>query len=220
MIVVKDNVSMSEDNRIEKILQALNKEYGTKMKNFLDHETPWQLLVATILSAQCTDERVNIVTKTLFKRYKTIEEYAQADQKELEKHVYSTGFYRNKAKNIIASAKTIIEKYEGQVPSDIDELTSLPGVGRKTANVVRGSIFNIPSIVVDTHVKRVSNRLGLANEQDPVKIEFELMEKLPQKQWTLYNIQIITLGRTICVARKPRCGECFLKDYCPSRQAG
>ena len=216
--MAKAKMTKKEKNRIENIIKLLNKEYGTDMKSFLNHETPWQLLVATILSAQCTDDRVNMVTKELFKKFNTVEEFASADLKDLEKAIYSTGFYKTKAKNIIQSAKRIIDEYEGIVPKEIEDLTSLAGVGRKTANVIRSNIFNEPSIVVDTHVMRVSKRLGLTKEKDPVKIEFELMAKLPKEQWIPYNIQIISLGRSICLARKPRCGECFLQNYCPSRK--
>ncbi|NLJ96260.1 MAG: endonuclease III [Clostridiales bacterium] len=203
-----------EKERIMNIINALNIEYGVEDRCFLDHETPWQLLIATILSAQCTDERVNQVTKVLFKKYPNLEDFALADQKELENDIYSTGFYKNKAKNIIACAKKLISDYNGIPPRDIESLTSLAGVGRKTANVIRGNIYNEPSIVVDTHVKRVSQRLGLTKEEDPVKIEFDLMKKLPKEQWIPYNIQIITLGRSICSARKPKCDQCFLRKFC------
>ncbi len=207
-------ISKKERERMERIIAALNREYTTEHKIFLNHETPWQLLIATILSAQCTDDRVNIVTKDLFKKYPSIQALAEARQEELEKDIHSTGFYKNKAKNIIACAKALVEQYNGEVPSDIDALTNLAGVGRKTANVVRGNIFHEPSIVVDTHVKRISNRLGFTKEEDPVKIEFDLMKLLPKEQWIAYNIQIITLGRTICTARKPKCEECFLRAEC------
>lgn len=203
-----------EKEQIRNIIEALNIEYGVEDRCFLDHETPWQLLIATILSAQCTDERVNQVTKVLFKKYPNLEDFALANQRELEKDIYSTGFYKNKAKNIIACARKLISDYDGVVPRDIEDLTSLAGVGRKTANVIRGNIYNEPSIVVDTHVKRVSRRLGLTKEDDPVKIEFDLMKKLPKEQWIPYNIQIITLGRSICSARKPKCDQCFLRNFC------
>ncbi len=209
-------ITKKERERMERIIAALNQEYTTEHKIFLNHETPWQLLIATILSAQCTDDRVNIVTKDLFKKYPSIQAFAEAKQEELEKDIHSTGFYKNKAKNIIACAKTLVDQYNGEVPSDIDALTNLAGVGRKTANVIRGNIFHEPSIVVDTHVKRISNRLGFTKEDDPVKIEFDLMKLLPKEQWIAYNIQIITLGRTICTARNPKCEECFLKEECPS----
>lgn len=202
--------------KVQKILDRLDEEYGTDYKCYLNHENAWQLLIATMLSAQCTDARVNIVTKDLFVKYPTLQAFADADIKELEKDIYSTGFYKNKAKNIIGCAKKLISEYGGEVPSDIESLTKLDGVGRKTANVIRGNIYHEPSIVVDTHVKRISRLLGLTDSDDPVKIEHELMEKLPKEQWILYNIQIITLGRTICIARRPKCAECALNRVCPS----
>ena len=202
--------------KIMAILDALDNEYGTDYVCYLNHENAWQLLIATMLSAQCTDARVNIVTKDLFVKYPSVQAFADADLKELEKDIHSTGFYHNKAKNIIACCKTLMEKYNGEVPSDIDSLTSLAGVGRKTANVIRGNIFNEPSIVVDTHVKRISNKLGFTKETDPVKIEFDLMKKLPKDRWILCNIHLIRLGRTICKAPTPDCEACFLKELCPS----
>ena len=173
-------------------------------------------MIATILSAQCTDARVNIVTKDLFVKYPSIEAFANADLKELEKDIHSTGFYHNKAVNIIGCAKRLMEVHGGEVPSSIEELTALPGVGRKTANVIRGNIYHEPSIVVDTHVKRITKKLGFTKEDDPVKVEFDLMKKLPKDHWILYNIHIIQLGRTICKAPNPKCQECFLRDLCPS----
>lgn len=202
--------------RVEKVLEALDKEYGTEYICYLNHETPWQLLIAVILSAQCTDARVNIVTEDLFKKYDSPEKFAKADLKELEKDIHSLGFYHMKAKNIISCCQDLMERFGGVVPQTIEELTSLAGVGRKTANVIRGNIYNEPSIVVDTHVKRISRKLGFAKEEDPEKIEYELMKVLPKEHWILWNIQIITLGRSICVARSPKCGECFLRELCPS----
>ena len=204
--------------RIERILKALDREYGTEYRCYLNHETPWQLLIAVIMSAQCTDARVNMVTEDLFKKYDTLEKFAAADLKELEKDIHSTGFYHMKAKNIIACCKDLVGKVGGQVPATMEELTSLAGVGRKTANVIRGNIYNEPSIVVDTHVKRISRKLGLTKAEDPEKIEYDLMKVLPKDHWILWNIHIITLGRTICIARRPRCGECFLRDDCPGRE--
>ena len=204
--------------RIERILKALDREYGTEYRCYLNHETPWQLLIAVIMSAQCTDARVNMVTEDLFKKYDTLEKFAAADLKELEKDIHSTGFYHMKAKNIIACCKDLVGKFGGQVPAAMEELTSLAGVGRKTANVIRGNIYNEPSIVVDTHVKRISRKLGLTKAEDPEKIEYDLMTVLPKDHWILWNIHIITLGRTICIARRPRCGECFLRDDCPGRE--
>ena len=209
-------MTKKEKQQVAEICRILNETYGTDYKCYLNHENAWQLLIATILSAQCTDARVNIVTKDLFVKYPTLQAFADADIKELEKDIYSTGFYKNKAKNIIGCAKKLISEYGGEVPSDIESLTKLDGVGRKTANVIRGNIYHEPSIVVDTHVKRISRLLGLTDSDDPVKIEHELMEKLPKEQWILYNIQIITLGRTICIARRPKCAECALNRVCPS----
>ena len=198
------------------ILDRLNEAYGTEYVCYLNHETPWQLLIAVILSAQCTDARVNLVTKDLFQKYDTLDKFASAKQEELEHDIRSTGFYHNKAKNIIACAKKLVEEYDGEVPHTLEELTSLAGVGRKTANVIRGNIYHDPSIVVDTHVKRISRRLGFTKEDDPVKVEFDLMKVLPKEHWILYNIQIITFGRNICFARNPKCSECFLQDICKS----
>ena len=195
----------------------MDERYGTEYVCYLNHDNAWQLLIAVILSAQCTDARVNIVTKELFQKYATLEAFAAADVKEMEKDIHSIGFYHNKAKNIIACAKKLVEEYGGEVPSSLEELTSLPGVGRKTANVIRGNIFHEPSIVVDTHVKRISKRLELTKEDDPQKVEYDLMKKLPEDHWILYNIQIITFGRSICFARNPKCGECFLCDLCRSK---
>ncbi len=214
--MAKRRITKKEKERIQEVLLRLDQEYTTEIRCFLNHENPWQLLIATILSAQCTDDRVNIVTKDLFVKYKTLEEFANASQSEMEKDIHSTGFYRNKAKNIIACTRQLIEEYNGEVPYEIEKLITLPGVGRKTANVIRGNIYDEPSIVVDTHVKRISNRLGFTKYEDPVKIEMDLMEVLPRDNWIRYNIQIITLGRTICTARRRKCEECFLCDLCPS----
>lgn len=200
--------------RTKEILSIIDGEYGTDYKCYLHHKDAGQLLIATIMSAQCTDARVNLVTESLFKKYPDMKAFAEADLKELEEDIHSVGFYHNKAKNIIGCAKKLVEKYGGEVPSDIEALTSLPGVGRKTANVIRGNIFNIPSIVVDTHVGRISRRLGLTEEEDPVKVEFDLMKKLPEDHWILWNIHIIKFGREICSARNPKCDKCFLRKYC------
>ncbi len=203
--------------RTEEILRRFDEAYGKEYICYLNHETPWQLLIAVILSAQCTDARVNIVTKDLFQKYDTLEKFANANLSELEQDIRSTGFYHNKAKNIIACAKTLVEEYHGEVPRTLEELTSLAGVGRKTANVIRGNIYNEPSIVVDTHVKRISKRLGFTKNDDPYKVESDLMKVLPKDHWILYNIQIITFGRSICFARNPKCSECFLGDICKSK---
>ncbi len=207
---------MTKKERARAVCEKLNEEYGTDLRCYLEYapDKPWQLLFATIMSAQCTDERVNIVTRELYKKYPTLEKVAAADIKEFERDIYSTGFYHNKAKNIIACAGVLLEQYSGEVPSDIDELTKLPGVGRKTANVIRGNVYGIQSIVVDTHVKRVSKLLGLTESDDPEKVEFELMKIVPKEQWILYNFQVIAHGRKTCVARRPACEECVLKDIC------
>ena len=199
--------------RIQKILAALDREYGTEYRCYLNHETPWQLLIAVIMSAQCTDARVNMVTADLFRKYDTLEKFANADLKELEQDIHSTGFY-----HIIACCRDLVDKHGSEVPRTIEELTALAGVGRKTANVIRGNIYNEPSIVVDTHVKRISRKLGLTKSEDPVKIEQDLMKALPRDHWILWNIHIITLGRSICIARRPKCGECFLREFCPGRE--
>ncbi len=208
---------MKKAERVEKILELLDEHYSVQKKCWLDYKTPWQLLIATILSAQCTDARVNLVTKDLFKKYKSLKDFAKADLKELEKDIHSTGFYHHKAKNIIACAKRLVNEYNGIVPSDIDKLTSLAGVGRKTANVIRGNIYDIPSIVVDTHVGRISRKLGLTKNEDPTSVEHDLEKVLPKDHWILWNIQIIAHGRSICTARSPKCDECFLALYCPGK---
>lgn len=206
---------MNFDDRVKEILRLLDENYKIHTKCHLNYETPWQLLIATILSAQCTDNRVNMITPRLFEVYPDVKAFAEAKQEELEKEIHSVGFYHNKSRNIILCCQKLLEDYNGQVPSDINELTSLAGVGRKTANVIRGNIYNIPSIVVDTHVKRISKRLGLTKSDNPVKIEFELMEILPKKYWIRYNSQVIVHGRNICTARKAKCEECFLNGCCP-----
>lgn len=214
---LKLETKAERDARVQRVLSLLDREYGTEFRCYLNHETPWQLFIAVIMSAQCTDARVNIVTADLFKKYDTLEKFASADLTELENDIRSIGFYRMKAKNIISCSKTLVEKYGGVLPRTIEELTSLAGVGRKTANVIRGNIYNEPSIVVDTHVKRISRKLGFAESEEPEKIEYELMDVLPKDHWILWNIHIITLGRTICTARNPKCEECFLRECCPSR---
>ena len=206
---------MINNKRVKKILSIIDDNYSKDVKCYLNYETSWQLLVATILSAQCTDNRVNIVTGDLFKKYKCIEDFIAIDQEELENDIRPTGFYRNKAKNIKRCCSQLKLKYDGEIPKEIDKLTELSGVGRKTANVIRGNIYNIPSVVVDTHVKRVSNKLGFTTSQDPVKIEFDLMDIIPKEHWIRYNTQIMAHGRSICTARKPKCEICFLLPYCP-----
>jgi endonuclease-3 len=183
----------------------------------LDHENPYQLLVATILSAQCTDKRVNMVTPELFRRYPDAFALADADREELEELIKSTGFFRSKTKSLMGMARALVDRYGGRVPDTMDELTKLPGVGRKTANVVLGNAFhrNV-GIVVDTHVTRLATRLGLTSETDPVKIEAALMPLFPPEQWTMLSHLLIEHGRRVCVARVPRCGQCVLNDICPS----
>jgi len=200
--------------KISRILATLDKLYPWDGRCFLNHETPWQLLFATILSAQCTDDRVNQVTPMLFEKYPSLESFAKAELPDLEKVIHSTGFYRAKARHLKESARVLLEEHNGQLPSDINALTNLSGVGRKTANVVRSHIFELPSIVVDTHVMRITRRLGLTEHTDPVKIEYDLMEKLPKTHWIRYNQQVITHGRTICTARSPKCNECELIKEC------
>lgn len=207
---------MRISKKTKDIISYFNEKYGTDIRCFLhfDYNKLYELLFATILSAQCTDERVNMVTKTLYKKYPTLESFANADLKEMEEDIHSTGFYHNKAKNIIACAKVLLEKYNGEVPSDIDELVQLPGVGRKTANVIRGNIYNTPSIVVDTHVKRISNRLSYTDSDDPEKVEHDLEKALPKDEWILWNLQVISFGREICTARNPKCELCGIRKYC------
>jgi endonuclease-3 len=200
--------------RVKKILAGLAKLYPDA-KCALEHENPLQLLIATILSAQCTDVRVNLVTPALFARYRTANDYATAEPRELETAIQSTGFFRNKAKNIIACCKKIVEEHRGEVPGTMEELVKLPGVGRKTANVILGNAFETPGITVDTHVARLSNRLGLTKKSDAVKIEHDLMELIPKLQWTMFSHRMIFHGRQVCFARKPNCAGCLLNKVCP-----
>ena len=199
------------------IVRRLKKAYpGAKIA--LNYSNPLELLVATILSAQCTDERVNIVTEKLFKKYRSLSDYASADLLGLEQDIRSTGFFRNKAKNIIASAKMIREKFGGKVPSVMEDILQLPGVARKTANVVLGNAYGvIEGIAVDTHVIRLSQRLGLTKNENPEKIEKDLMNVIPRKDWFKFSYLIQHHGRAVCAARKPRHDGCALKDVCPSR---
>ncbi|AZR72853.1 endonuclease III [Anoxybacter fermentans] len=199
--------------KVEKILIYLEEKYPEAVCS-LNFKNPFQLLIATILSAQCTDKRVNVVTKDLFKKYPDAFAFANADPKELQEAIRSTGFYRNKTKNIISCCRDLVKKYGGEVPQTLEELTSLAGVGRKTANVVLGDAFNIPRIVVDTHVKRLSRRLGLTREENPEKIEFDLMKIIPTERWTKFGHQMIYHGRTICKARNPKCDSCGLVEIC------
>ncbi|MCR5774220.1 MAG: endonuclease III [Lachnospiraceae bacterium] len=205
------------NRKIEQQLERLDEEYGTDIRIFLEYKEPYELLIATILSAQCTDKRVNEVTKDLFVKYPTLEAFDAAELKELEQDIRTCGFFKMKAKHIKGAVHKLIRDHNKEVPSDIRELTALPGVGRKTANVVRTHIFLIPSIVVDTHVKRVSRRLGWTKETDPEKIEFDLMKKIPEDHWCLINQDLITLGRSICHARTAECGACFMSGLCPRK---
>ena len=203
--------------RVSLILRRLNQDYPDVVCA-LTHSNAWELLAATILSAQCTDVRVNIVTPGLFAAYPSVQTLAVAAQPDVEQLVRTTGFFRNKAKNLIGAAKGIVERYNGQVPTSMEELLTLPGVARKTANVVLGSWFGIASgVVVDTHVSRISNRLGLTKAADPKKIEQDLMKVVPKRRWVLFSHQIIHHGRAVCVARKPKCDVCRLYDLCSSK---
>ncbi|MBP8646331.1 MAG: endonuclease III [Syntrophobacteraceae bacterium] len=201
------------EEKAASVLQLLDRMYP-EARCSLHFHNPLELLVATILSAQCTDERVNRVTPALFEKYPTARDYADAPIEELEAHIKSTGFYRNKARNIRECCKIIAERFGGEVPQDLDLLVQLPGIGRKTANVVLGNSFGIPAIVVDTHVSRVARRLGLTRHKDADKIERDLMALVPGDRWTLFSHQMIQHGRTLCQARKPRCEICPLRPYC------
>ena len=203
--------------RVGRILALLDRYYP-EARCSLVFSTPLELLVATILSAQCTDERVNKVTPALFATYRRAADYATADPSVLEGEIRSTGFFRNKAANIIAAAGHIAARHGGVVPRTLEELTALPGVGRKTANVILGNAFGIPGVVVDTHVGRIAARLGLTTASDPVKIEFDLMPLIPRKRWVRFSHQLIGHGRALCRARRPQCAACFLDAaLCPSR---
>lgn len=202
-------------HRTATILDRLERLYPDA-KCSLTYANPLQLVVATILSAQCTDARVNQVTPALFARYPDAHAFADADTFELEEMIRSTGFYHNKARSLIGCAQALVERYDGQVPADLDSLVALPGIGRKTANVVLGNAFGIPGLVVDTHVTRLANLLCLTGQKDPNKIETDLMEVVPREKWTELAHLFIQHGREVCVARRPRCGDCVLRDLCPS----
>ena len=208
----------TDKNRTAGIFNRLKKHYPGVKKTALRFSNPLEILVATILSAQCTDKRVNLVTPLIFSKYKTAADYAKADIKEFEQEVRSTGFYHNKAKNIIEASKIIEKKYHGKVPGNMEDLISLPGVARKTANVVLGNAFGIvEGVVVDTHVKRLSYRLGFSDNESPEKIEQDLMKIIPMKDWFLAANLLIEHGRNICKALKPACDICFLFDVCPRK---
>lgn len=207
-----------ESQRIGQILKGLRKAYP-KVESALEYQSPFELLISTILSAQCTDQRVNIVTETLFKKYKKPGDYIKVSNSELEKDIFSTGFYRQKTKSIKNCCSVLTDRYNGKVPSNFDELTKLPGVGRKTASVVAGNAFGIPTIAVDTHVIRLSNLLGFVETTNPEVIEKRLKELLPKKDWVDSSHLLATHGRNICIARRPKCDECFLADLCPGFQS-
>jgi endonuclease-3 len=204
---------MTPAAKIGPILQLLERYYPEAHVT-LDFKNPLEMLVATVLSAQCTDVRVNQVTPALFAKYPAAADYAQAPIEELEEMIRSTGFFRNKAKSIKALCQKLVDTYNGEVPASLDELVKLPGIGRKTANVVLGNAFGIPGIFVDTHLGRVSQRLGLTTQKDPVKIEFDLMPLIPEERWVKFSHQMIAHGRQICDARKPKCSSCPLLPYC------
>jgi endonuclease-3 len=205
--------NMSPEQKIKIILPALDRLYP-QSHTALSFKDPLEMLVATILSAQCTDKKVNEVTRVLFKKYRSARDYAEADLAELEADIRPTGFFHNKAKSLKNCCAELIRRHQGQVPRTMEELTALPGIGRKTANVVLGSAFGIPGVVVDTHVGRIVQRLGLTREKDPVKIEFVLMSLIPEARWILFSHQLIAHGRTLCPARSPRCPECPLRPAC------
>jgi len=208
-----DKTKMAE--RVRKIFPILRKTYP-EARIALKHSNPLELLISTILSAQCTDVRVNMVTKTLFKKYTSAKDWAKADIKQIESDIKSTGFFRNKAVNIKGACTKVVEEFDGKIPDTMEELLTLPGVGRKTANCVLGNAFGIPGVVCDTHVIRLSRRLGLSPNSDPVKLEFDLAEVVPRKNWLLFSDLLIFHGRNICKARKPDCVNCPIAKYCPA----
>jgi endonuclease-3 len=214
---VKNARKLPPKRRSKKILERLDKAYP-RAQCALTHADPLQLLVSTILSAQCTDERVNQVTQTLFKKYRTVKDFAYADPREFEQEIRPTGFFRAKTRSILGATRALVEKHGGKVPRSMEELLELPGVARKTANVVLGTAYGIASgIVVDTHVTRISRRLDLTREKDPKKIEQDLMKVIPKNRWIVISHQIIWHGRLVCQARKPRCAECSVEDLCTSK---
>jgi endonuclease-3 len=215
-IVVKGGESRAEKKkRALAILKILREEYP-EARCHLDYSNALELLIGCILSAQCTDKRVNEVTKGLFRKYPDAAAFARADSSALEEEIHSCGFYRAKAKSILACSKALVGEYGGEVPASMEKLTKLAGVGRKTANVVLGNWFGIPGIIVDTHIMRLSKRLRLTSNTDPTKIEFDLRELIPEKDWTFFSNSLGDHGRTVCFARKPKCGECAISHLCPS----
>ena len=206
---------LAKKKRVRAIFRRLGKAYPA-LQCALHFSSPWELLVATVLSAQCTDKVVNQVTPVLFRKYPNVHAFAAAAPAGIEKAVHSTGFYRNKTKNIQGAARAAIARFGGEVPARMDELVTIPGVGRKTANVILGNAFGIPGISVDTHMIRINGRLGLTRHTDPVKIEYDLMELVPHKDWTVYSHRVIHHGRVRCFARRPDCPHCEIRDLCPS----
>jgi endonuclease-3 len=204
---------MTKKQKALKIAELLQGMYPEATCS-LEYKDPLQLMVATQLAAQCTDARVNIVTKDLFRKYRTEQDFANADLEELEQDIRSTGFYHNKAKNIIAACRMIISDYGGNVPSNIEDLLKLPGVGRKTANLILNDSFGVPGVVIDTHAKRLTNRMGLTENEDPEKIEYDLMKLLPAEKWGSFCHQLVFHGRALCDARKPKCGDCPILPHC------
>lgn len=204
---------MTTKQKILKIIEKFDEMYPDADCS-LEYTDPLQLMIATQLAAQCTDARVNIVTRDLFQKYRTAEDFAAARQEELEEDIRSTGFYHNKARNIIAACKMLIDDFGGTVPSNMEDLLKLPGVGRKTANLLLNDCFGVPGIVVDTHAKRLSNRIGLTENEDPEKIEYDLMKVVPKEKWGGFCHQLVFHGRAVCNARKPLCGECGIREYC------
>ncbi len=211
------SVTAEDVQRMAEVLRRLRAEYP-EARIRLRFRNPFELLIATILSAQCTDERVNQVTETLFQKYRTPEDYLRAPVEELERDIYPTGYYKAKARNIRACCRALLERFNGQVPQTLEELTSLPGVGRKTANVVLGEFFEPQGIVVDTHVARLVQRLGFVETDNREHIERRLMELVPREEWVSFTHLMIAHGRAVCRARKPRCPQCVLQDLCPSAQ--
>ena len=206
---------MTKRQRVIEIIKIFDRLYPETGCSWI--KDPLQLLVAAQLSAQCTDARVNIVTKTLFQKYKNVYDFAEADLEELQEDIRSTGFYRNKAKNIKNCCRMIIDEFGGMIPDNMDDMLKLPGVGRKTANLILGDIFGIPGIVVDTHAKRLANRMGLTDNDNPEKIEYDLMKIVPKAEWTRFCHQLVLHGRAVCTARNPKCDKCLVNECCPNK---
>lgn len=214
--MAKIKAADKDPTRVREIIRLLRRHYP-QARTALDYRTPFEILVATILAAQCTDERVNKVTPGLFRKYTSPADFARADSIELEKDVRSTGFFRNKARNIVGASRMIVDEFGGTVPDSMEKLVTLPGVARKTANIVLSAGFGkAEGIAVDTHARRLSQRLGLSRETDPVKIERDLLAIIPKKDWLDFNYLLVDHGRAVCQARKPKCPECFLRTICPS----